>query len=56
MRILFPLQGLHSVSVEVLAEHKYPLPAGLGVVCSNDGWSFSNYGSDRGQQLDWSLV
>ena len=44
MRILFLLQGQHSVSVVVLAEHEYPLPAGLGAVGSRGGWSSSDYG------------
>ena len=42
MRILFLLQVLHSVSVVVLAEHEYHLPAGLDAVGSRDGWSSSD--------------
>ena len=38
------------------AEHEYPLLAGLDAVGTHDGWSSSDYGSDRGKQLDSSLV
>ena len=49
MRILFLLQGLHSVSVVVLAVRKYPLPAGPEAVGSPGGWSSSDCKSDRDQ-------
>ena len=56
MRILFLLQGLHSVSVVVLAVRKCPLPAGPDVVGSRGGWSSSDCESDWDQYFDRFVV